>query len=360
MQVFDYRSSSGFFPPPPQKSVLSLGGFDGIHLGHQKLIQCIREFALRENAPSGLCLLEPLPFQVLRRKSGETFRRLFTVEETVEILRPLGLDFLCILPFDIQFSRLSPKEFVYSFLLKTFNPLRFVAGYDFSFAHKKRGNFSLLRRLALKGGFSVQQVSALKFASDGPVSSSQIRKHLLEAEIKQVGSLLGRDFSIRGKVKKGRAVGRKLGFPTANLHIKGKLLPPPGVYSGKVHLGKAQYKAAINIGKRPTFFNPPTAASFSALKKPKKQASTDCASYTGFSPMKQKAENSTSPVLNSNSFLSIEAHILEADPMDLNLYGKVLQLNLDGFIRKERAFSSLVELKSAIERDIQKILTGSC
>ena len=356
MQIFDYRSSfsaPSSFPPSPlpvQRSVLSLGGFDGIHLGHRRLIQCvkqgikqgIRQGAYQEKPPTGICLLDPLPFQVLRRgcskdlpqrracskqeegpAATKIFNRLFTIEETVEILEPLGLDFLCILPFSLEFSRLSPKQFVHSFLIKTFNPLKLVVGYDFKFAHKKQGDFVLLKKLLSERGVLVQRVEAMELKGE-PVSSSRIRHHLSLGEVEQAKNLLGRAFSIKGKVKRGNAVGRKLGFPTANLHIEGKWLPKPGVYSGRAETGKGQWKAAIHIGQRPTLF----------AKDPSLLAT---------------------PSLHSSSFLSIEAHLIGADSIDL--YGEHLQLDLEHFVREEQAFSNLRALQSAIEQDIQKILS---
>lgn len=291
----------------PKGSVLSLGGFDGIHPGHQTLIQELVREAGRRKASSCLCVFDPLPFQFLR--DLRPFKRLFTIEETEELLRPFGLDFFCIIPFNQSFSRLCPEDFVSSFIVPHFAPVQIIAGYDFSFGHKREGGFFLLKKLAGGHGFSARQISARR-RGDQPISSSRIRKCLLSAHIEELKSLLGRSFSVQGRVLSGDGRGRKLGFPTANLQPEQKELPPFGVYGGRAKTEDLWHKAVINIGCRPTF----------ALKG--------------------------GPCL-------VEVHILSGE---LDLYGENLTVELDFFIRKEKAFSTDIELKTAIERDIEKVL----
>ena len=165
-------------------------------------------------------------------KGQNSFKRLFTIEESKELLKPFALDFLCIIPFDHKFSKLKPKEFVDSFIIRQFDPIKIIVGYDFSFAYQRGGNFSILKKLAEESNFKVDQVPAYLYHGE-PVSSSRIRKLLSLAEMQQVRTLLGRPFSIKGKVIKGKSIGRKLGFPTANLQIKQKEIPPLGVYGGR-------------------------------------------------------------------------------------------------------------------------------
>ena len=288
----------------PKKSVLSLGCFDGIHLGHQSLIKKLVFEAKKRKAPSCLCLFDPLPFQALK---GESFKRLFTIEETKQLLEPFNLDFLCIIPFDHGFSKLSPSEFVHSFIVQQFDPVKMIVGYDFSFAHQRKGNFSILKKLANQHGFLAEQIEACLYKRE-PVSSSRIRKHLSLAQMDELKALLGRPFSIKAKVIRGSARGKKLGFPTANLQVIQKELPPFGVYGGKAKISSSWHKAVINIGKRPTF------------------------------------SGDNGPVL-------IEAHIISAC---FDLYAQDLEVQLDFFIRKEKAFSNVLELKSAIQQDIKR------
>ena len=293
----------------PKKSVLSLGCFDGIHLGHQTLINRLLLEAKKKKAPSCLCLFDPPPVQVLGQQ--KSFKRLFTIEETKELLKPFGLDFFCIIPFSYEFSKLKAKEFVHSFLVPHFDPVKIIVGYDFSFAYQRKGNFLVLKKLANSLGFSVEQVEAYLYQKE-PVSSSRIRKCLHSAQMEELKNLLGRSFSIRSQVLRGEGRGKKLGFPTANLQVKAKELPPFGVYAGKVKISDFWHKAVINIGQRPTF---PENKGLDAV---------------------------------------IEAHILVGD---FNLYGQDLEIELDFFIRKEEAFSNISDLKVAIKQDIEKALS---
>ena len=302
-QVIDFNQSR----LSPKGLALSLGGFDGIHLGHQALLNRLFLTAKERKAPSGLCLFHPLPFQVL--KGQKDFKRLLTIEETQELLKVFPLDFFCIIPFNQEFSKLNPKEFIHSFIVQHFDPVHILVGYDFSFAYQRRGDFSVLKNLAHPLGFSTEQTEAYLY-EDKPVSSSRIRKCLSSARMEEVAALLGRPFSIQSRVIKGEARGRRLGFPTANLRLCQKELPPFGVYGGRAKAGNLWYKAVVNIGRRPTF------------------------------------------VSSSRSILT-EVHIISEN---LNLYDQDLKVELDVFIRKERIFPRVSELKSAIKQDIQKVL----
>ena len=185
-----------------------------------------------------------------------------------------------------------------------------IVGYDFSFAHQREGNFSVLKKLADKAGFSVEQIDVCLYKKE-PVSSSRIRKCLALAQMEELKALLGRPFFIKSKVIKGDARGRKLGFPTANLQVKQKELPPVGVYGGRAKVADLWHKAVINIGRRPTF------------------------------------------VTIEDSVL-IEVHIISAC---FDLYAQDLEVELDFFIREEKAFSKVSDLKTAIKQDIQKALS---
>lgn len=299
IQVIDFNQAE----LAPKKVVLSLGCFDGIHLGHQKLIQKLLLSAKSYQVASCLCVFDPPPVQVLQRKA---FKRLFTIEETTKFLEASGLDFFCIIPFSKAFAKLKSKEFVEFFLVKQFAPVKLVVGYDFSFAHQRQGDFTVLKKLSSSFGFHVERVSA--YLHEGkPVSSSRIKQHLALRELQKVKELLGKAFSIRGKVIKGNSRGRKLGFPTANLKVTQKELPPLGVYSGTVEIDGSSYKALINIGRRPTF-------------------------------------DSENPV-------SIEVYIIG---FQADLYGQYITVCLEAFLREEKAFSNISELKKAIEQDLKK------
>ena len=266
--------------------------------------------AKKKQVSSCLCLFDPLPFQALK---GKSFKRLFTIEETKQILEPFKLDFLCVVPFDSKFSKLKPEEFVHSFIVHQFDPVKMIVGYDFFFAHQRKGDFSVLKRLADKSGFAVDQIEACLYEGK-PVSSSRIRECLSLAHMKELRALLGHPYFIKAKVIKGSARGRNLGFPTANLQVRQKELPPFGVYGGKAKIAGLWKKAVINIGCRPTFSE-------------------------------------------SNKPISIEVHIISSC---LDLYAQNLEVQLDFFIRKEKAFSNVLELQSAIKQDVEKVSSFRC
>ena len=295
----------------PKNLTLSLGGFDGIHLGHQFLIKKIVQKAQENKTASALCIFDPLPFQVLR--VIKPFKRLLTVPEMENLLLKLGLDYFCIIPFNKKVSKIKPKDFMDSFLMPHFQAHHILVGYDFSFAHKKEGDFSFLNYHQKKYGFTVEKAST--FLHKGQVvSSSLVRKHLKQGNIKEANNLLGYPFFIESKVIKGEGRGKKLGFPTANLKLNHKEQPCFGVYKAAVKikdhkdLNKHFYKAVVNIGCRPTF--------------------------------------------NKNREVLVEVHIPE---ISQNLYGKNLKIELEDFIRKERAFKNFEDLKKQIEKDIKKI-----
>ncbi len=304
-QIIDFDQSS----LSPKGSVLSLGGFDGIHLGHQALIERLLAEAKKRKAPSCLCLFDPLPFQFLSGK--RPFKRLFTIEETQEFLEPFGIDFFCIIPFTRSFSKLRPEEFIQSFIVRHFDPLLLVVGYDFSFAHQREGNFSVLQKLALRWGFSTKRIEPCLLKKQ-PISSSRIRQCLSLAQMNELKVLLGRPFSIKGIVERGAGRGRKIGFPTANLKLNQKELPPMGVYGGRAQIAGSWYKSAINIGQCPTF----------ASKK-------------------------------GGGAVVVEVHLIPS-PL-FSLYNRPIRVELDFFIRPERAFPNTEELKTAIKEDIQRL-----
>lgn len=288
----------------PKNLVLSLGCFDGIHLGHQSLIRQVVLSAKKHLVKSALCVFDPLPSQII--KSQQAFTKLLTIKETQHILRDFDLDYFFIIPFTIPFSKYSPKDFVNDFLKKHFNPIEFIVGYDFFFAHQKQGDFLLLKKLANSASFVAKQIPAY-LQDNKPVSSSRIRKCLALSQMQRVKSLLGRPFTIQAPVIRGHSRGTSLGFPTANLQIQNKQLPALGVYAGRVCLSKKSYKAVINLGQQPSF--------------------------------------------GLNNPIAVEVHILDFNSC---LYKQELQVSLEFFLRKELAFSSVLKLQQAIKQDIQQ------
>ena len=302
--IIDFKNPS----LAPKKTLLTLGCFDGIHRGHQEIIKEIQLQAKKHKLKSCLCLFNPHPSQVLKPSQG--FKRLFLIEELESILQSYNLDYFCIIPFDLSFAKLSPKDFIYSFIKEQFDPFKIIVGYDFLFGFNRTGKVSYLKEEGEKLKFKVKQLSAVSYEGE-TVSSSAIKKKLSLGYVDQAMNLLGHPFFIRAKVIKGDGRGRQLGFPTANLLIKPeKQLPKKGVYGCKIRGFSGMKKPAVmNIGTRPS--------------------------------------------VDSKGCLSVEVHIIDEK---LDLYGQDLEVEIIDFIREERLFSGLSQLSEQIKQDIKEVL----
>ncbi len=302
--VIDFKDSSR----TPKKTLLTLGCFDGIHLGHQKIINEIQLKSRKYKLKSCLCLFDPHPLQILN--PSQDFKRLFLIEEIESILQSYKLDYFCIIPFDSNFAKLSAKDFIYSFIKEQFDPFEIIVGYDFSFGFNRMGKVSDLKKEGKKLKFKVNQISAVSYENE-IVSSSIIKQKLSLGFMDQAMKLLGHPFFIKAKVIKGDGRARKLGFPTANLFIKPeKKLPKKGVYGCRVKTSGGLIKEAVmNIGTRPS--------------------------------------------IDSKGQLSVEVHIINEN---LDLYNQDLEVEIKRFIREERRFFRLSQLQEQIKQDIKEVL----
>lgn len=287
---------------------LSLGCFDGLHLGHQQILQALQKTAQQKKLASCLCIFRPHPLQIL--KPELEFKTLFTTTEMQELLQSCSLDYLCVMPFDLAFSKLSASDFV-SFITKKFKKVSdLIVGYDFSFGNNREGDFEVLNRASQTYGFKGHQISAFCHNKD-IVSTSRIKNKLQSGMVLEANALLGYSFFIQALVIKGDGRGRTIGFPTANLQLhKDKFLPKRGVYQVQVEVDNKIKKAVMNLGYRPSF--------------------------------------------KKDSQISLEVHIPSEN---LDLYGKTLKVEILSYIREEQAFSSFSELQSQIQADISKALS---
>lgn len=296
------------------ESVLTVGTFDGIHRGHQKIIEKVKTVAKRSGAFSTLVTFEPHPQLVLSKEDKPQIKLLTTREEKIDILRNLGLNRLIILPFTSVLSSLSPEDFVENILIKKLRMKHFIIGHDHAFGRNRAGNFDLLVEMSKENDFKVDAVEPLIL--DGQiVSSTKVRNLLASASVPQANIFLGRQYAIRGKVVSGHGRGRDLGFPTANIQpmSKYKLIPKVGIYATRVKIDGMIYDSVTYIGRRPTF--------------------------------------------NLNDKV-IEVHI--ADVLGESLYEKQVELYFVSFIREDARFESTEDLVYQIEADKQeslKILT---
>jgi riboflavin kinase/FMN adenylyltransferase len=231
-------------------TVLTIGSFDGIHLGHQHLIRRVVTRAQEIGAASALVTLHPHPKIVLRPHSPLQY--LSTIEERLDWLAPLGLDYAVIFPFSLETSQLRAREFV-QLLLDHLNMKEIFCGADFALGYKREGNLEFLRAMGAQKGFAV--TIAEPFVFDGQIiSSTRVRDLIGAGDLEEATRLLGRLPSVRGRVVLGDQRGRALGFPTANLAVaERRLIPANGVYAVRVRIGGEWFGGAASIGVRPTF-----------------------------------------------------------------------------------------------------------
>jgi riboflavin kinase / FMN adenylyltransferase len=296
-----YEGLDGFQAIP--NAVVTSGTFDGVHLGHQKIIQRIRDLAREIQGETVLITFWPHPRLVLY-PDEHNLRLLTTFEEKAALLRQLGIDHLVTIPFTPEFSQLSSEEFIKKVLIGKIQTKVLVIGYDHRFGKNREGSFEYLQANCKEFGFDLEEISRQDVEEIG-VSSTKIRKALESGDIKTATSYLGRPYEINGLVVKGQQIGRSIGFPTANIHIPNsyKLIPHDGVYAVEAKIDGAIYKAMLNIGNRPTV---------DGTKK------------------------------------TVEAHLFDFQG---DLYNKLITVYFKEFIREEKKFNDLDELKSQLTKD---------
>jgi riboflavin kinase/FMN adenylyltransferase len=288
--------------------VVTIGNFDGVHIGHRKII----ELAIsKAKARGGQCVAYTFrPHPQIALRPGAQIQLLSTYDEKIELLESLGLDVIVEEPFSREFSVIEPERFFNEVLLQRLRAEVIVVGYDFAFGKERNGHLEALESFCKSAKVELVVVPPQSMGiSDRNeiVSSSRIRNHLLSGKIELATRLLGKEFFYRGVVMKGAGRGRKIGFPTANLKIESKLTLPYGVYATWAVRGSQKYPSVTNIGVRPTF----------------------------------QAEDKELSVL-------VETHLLN-ETMDL--YGSTLEVRFVAKLREERKFSGIEELKAQIYLD---------
>ncbi len=286
----------------PKRSVVTIGTFDGVHIGHKKILERLTAVASEHDLDSIILTFFPHPRMVLQKDAD--IKLINTMDERSQILKETGLDHLVIHPFSIEFAQLSAKEYVQQMLSKYLKAKKVIIGYDHRFGKGRTADLYDLKVYGDNFGFEVEEITKQQI-EDVAVSSTKIRKALLAGEIEKANSYLGYNFMLTGKVVKGKQLGRTLGYPTANLHINEtyKLIPKNGVYIVTACIDKKTYYGMMNIGTNPTI-----------------------------------GENKQ----------TIETYFFD---VDFNLYDKKIQLRLLKRIRDEKKFNSIIELKEAMSQD---------
>ena len=236
-----------------ENSIVTLGTFDGVHLGHRKIIKDVVKKAAEMGGRSFVITFYPHPRKVI---SGDNqLKMLNTPAEKAALLESLGVENLLIINFTKEFSQLSPDEFIDKILMEKIGAKEVVIGHDHHFGKGRGGNIEFLIDKGKKTGFKVTVVSEYKIENTG-INSSLVRNALQAGEIENVNKYLGRYYSFTGKVVKGDGRGKELGFPTANLEVENndKLLPAIGIYAGELFIENKKHFGLLSIGRRPTFY----------------------------------------------------------------------------------------------------------
>jgi len=283
-------------------TILTLGTFDGVHKGHQKILKKLKTEAKKDNLKSVVLTFFPHPRTVLN--PDFPLKLINTIEERSNLFEKSGIDILITHPFDKNFSELSPDEFVKNILVDKLNIKKILIGYDHRFGKNRTAGIMDLKSFGLKYDFQVIEIS-VEEQDKVSISSTKIRNSVEKGNLSKAKSYLGYDFSLKGKVIKGNAIGRTLGFPTANLNIEEdyKLIPKKGVYLISTQLDNKVVFGMMNIGVKPTL----------DLKKE-----------------------------------TIEVNLFN---WNKNLYGKVIKVFVMEYLRDEKKFDSLNDLKNQIELD---------
>lgn len=239
--------------PVFRNAVITIGTFDGVHTGHQYILRQLQEAAAACSGETVIITFDPHPREVLNPQN-QPVRLLTTLEEKIQLLEKFGIHHLVVVPFTKTFSELSARAYLEDFLIRTFHPHTIIIGYDHRFGHNREGGLELLEAEQQQYGFRLLEIPQ-QVVHDLAVSSTKIRKSLQEGATALADELLGYPYFINGTVVHGDKMGRRLGFPTANIHLPDprKLIPAQGVYAVTAAVSGQWHKGALNIGTRPTF-----------------------------------------------------------------------------------------------------------
>lgn len=293
--------------PILENAVITIGSFDGVHRGHQKILDRIKQLAHSINGKSVVITFHPHP-RIVLRPDDPNIRLITSVDEKVALLRDFEVDIVVVVPFNKAFLNQSPDEYIEQFLIKKFSPNYIVIGYDHKFGKNRVGDINYLKKYQAKGGFEVIEIEKQEI-DDLTISSSKIRAALAEGDIQTTNQLLGHPFSINGTVIHGEGIGHTLGFPTANTEppSKYKLIPREGIYAIRVHYAEKVHDGVLYIGTRPTM---------------------------------ELLQNRT-----------IEAHIFD---FKKDIYGDQIRIEFVAFIRGDMKFDGLDALKTQMNLDANK------
>jgi len=288
-----------------QNPVLTIGTFDGVHLGHRKIIAALKGRARAMNGESVIFTFDPHPRKVVS-PNEENLRLLTTLEEKIALFEESGIDHLIVYPFTLEFSQLNYEAFVENVLVNQIHTRFLVVGYDHKFGKNRQGDFEFLQECAKRFDFQVEKMDVL-LMNEANISSTKIREAIQHGDFNVANSFLGYPFSLHGTVVEGQQLGRQIQYPTANIQASDpdKIIPGHGVYAVKVNVRRKTYLGMLNIGSRPT--------------------------------------------VNINAdHRSIEVHLLD---FDADIYGDPIEIIFFQKLRDEQKFGSLEVLKAQLDQD---------
>jgi len=289
----------------PGPLFLAIGVFDGVHLGHQAVISTSAEHARAANGTPVVVTFDPHPEKILRPDKAPHL--LTATPHKIALIRTLGVRHLLITPFDEQFAATEPEEFVQQLARHSQRLSEICVGHEWSFGRNRRGNLELLKKLGAQFDFNVVGIPPVT-ANSEIVSSTTIRRAIEGGDLKKAATMLGREYTILGTVVHGDDLGKKIGFPTANLSAHSEQFPPNGVYFAEARLDDIVYPGVVNLGYRPT-------------------------------------------ISSGRSDRTLEIYLLD---FDRDIYGKDLELRFVRYLRREEKFESVDALVQQIERDVQQ------
>ena len=294
-----------------KKPVITIGTFDGVHLGHRKIISRLQDIARSIQGESVIFTFDPHPRKVVD-PDETSLRLLTTLEEKIQLFSESGIDHLVIYPFTPEFAQLSYGQFVEQILVNQIHTEYLVVGYDHKFGKNREGDFEFLKNCAEKFNFHVEKLDVL-LMNESNISSTKIREAIQHGDFETANTYLGYPFTLNGTVVEGQQLGRKIQFPTANVEASDpdKIIPGYGVYAVKVKVQNRSFNGMLNIGSRPT--------------------------------INQNADHR-----------SIEVHILE---FDQDIYGESIEIRFFGKLREEQKFGSLDALKEQLLSDKNDTIT---
>jgi riboflavin kinase/FMN adenylyltransferase len=288
----------------PRGGVGTIGNFDGVHLGHRRILETVVERARAIDRPSFAITFEPHPMAVLRPNHAP--RRIQTLRQKEEVIAGISVEFLLVIPFTRDFSLTEPEEFVRSLLSTRLGASELYLGQHFAFGRGKRGDLALLSRMGAECGFVASPVAEVDWKGQ-PISSSRIRRALESGAVGEAAAMLGRSYELDGLVARGDRLGHQIGVPTINLEPENELAPAEGVYVTEIEIRSfgRRFQSVTNIGRRPTLYE----------------------DYT----------------------TTIETYVLD---FTADVYGEKVRLFFLERLREERKFPSILDLKEQIQKDI--------